>query len=598
MNIIPAEYHAYYVIGVIILLFFAIYKELLKPAVSFLMATILLLVSGVIMPKEVLEGFSNQSIATIVLLILITAGIRSHFNIEIFLDKIFGHVKTYRGFLATMMSKVAILSSFVNNTPVVVLMTPYVFEWGKKNNISPSKLLIPLSYATIVGGMITIIGTSTTLVLNGFLLEHKLPLINPLQLLVTGTCVVVVCLVFLVLFSDKLLPSKTDLIDKFKANQREYLIEKRLSDQSPLVGKSVGNGGLRNLNGVYLVEIVREETVISPVPPEEVIESNDILIFAGNTDTIVDLTTSDIGVELPANLSPTSGQEKVQVVEAVISANSSLIGKSIKESNFRARYDAAVVAIHRNGEKLSGKIGRIKIKAGDVLLMYVGHEFKDRVDMYKDLYVISGESKEIRPRKNNNYRLLVLGAMALVLLTTQLFNLFVSLLIIFATMVAMKLLTIRNIKRDLDINLVVILVLSLSLGEAMIQSGAGELLANSAMQVLKGQQPIVILAGLMIITTTLTSFITNVGAVAIAFPLTLALIKSLGVNGEAFYLGIAFAASAAFLTPVGYQTNLIIYGPGGYTFKDFLKIGLPITLIYLSTALAIIGLLFKDTLFI
>ncbi|MTI20921.1 SLC13 family permease [Fulvivirga sp. RKSG066] len=597
MNIIPVEYQSYYVIGVVVLLFFVIYRELLKPAVAFLMATLLLLVSGVITPKEVLEGFSNQSIATIVLLILITAGIRSNFNIEIFLDKAFGRAKTYRGFLASMMSKVAILSSIVNNTPVVVLMTPYVFNWGKRHNISPSKLLIPLSYSTIIGGMITIIGTSTTLVLNGFLIENKLNEINAISLLVIGVSVMVMCLLFLLLFSNYLLPNRKDIIEEFEANKREYLIEKRLSEDSPLVGKTVVSGGLRNLNGVYLVEIVRNDKIISPVSPDEEIEANDILIFAGNTDTIVDLTTSDIGVELPSNLSP-SDNERIQVVEAVISANSSLISKSIKESNFRARYDAAVVAIHRNGEKLSGKIGRLKIKAGDVLLMYVGSDFKNRVDLYKDLYVISGEDKEIRPRKNNHYKLTVLAATGFVLITTQLFSLFVSLLIVFAAMVGFKLITLKNIKRDLDVNLVVILVLSLALGEAMIKSGAGQFLAQSAMSVLSEQQPIVILGGLMVFTAMLTSFITNIGAVAIAFPLTLALTQALNIDGEPFYLGLAFAASAAFLTPIGYQTNLIIYGPGGYTFKDFLRIGFPVTFIYLLTALSVIGLIFKDVLFI
>jgi len=596
MNIIPVEYHPYFVIGVVVILFISIYKELLKPAVSFLIAALLLLIAGIITPKEVLEGFSNQSIASIVLLILITAGIRSNFNVEIFLDRAFGKAKTYRSFLASMMSKVAILSSIVNNTPVVVLMTPYVFNWGKKNHISPSKLLIPLSYATIIGGMITIIGTSTTLVLNGFLIENKLTGINAMSLLIIGTSVVVVCLIFLILFSNSLLPNRKDIIEKFESNKREYLIEKRLTEKSPLIGKTVLDGGLRNLNGVYLVEIIRDEQTISPVSPKEIIKTNDILIFAGNTDTIVDLTISDIGVELPANLSP-HPKEKIQVVESVVSANSSLIGKSIKESNFRERYDAAVVAIHRNGEKLSGKIGRVKLKAGDVLLMYVGKEFENRVDLYKDLYVISGEDKELRPKKNNQYKLLTLAGISILLVAFQLFSLFISLLIIFASMVIMKLVTLKNVKRDLDINLVVILVLSLSLGEAMIKSGAGDMLANGAMTMFQHQEPIVIMIGLMLMTTLLTSFITNVGAVAIAFPIAYSLSHSLNIDGAPLYLALAFSASAAFLTPIGYQTNLIIYGPGGYNFKDFLKIGIPTTIIYLATAVAVISLLYQDVLF-
>ncbi|ELR69569.1 Sulfate permease, Trk-type [Fulvivirga imtechensis AK7] len=278
----------------------------------------------------------------------------------------------------------------------------------------------------------------------------------------------------------------------------------------------------------------------------------------------------------------------------MVSANSSLIGKTIKKSNFRERYDAAVIAVHRNGEKLSGKIGRITIKAGDVLLLYVGDEFKDRVDLYKDLYIITGANKEIERGKNSIYKLYIVLVLAAGLVASQTFSLFVALLIIFTAMVGMKLITIKNMKRDLDVNLVAILVLSLSVGEAMINTGAGQLVAKHALSLLQPYGPIAILGGLMLITTLLTSFITNVGAVAIAFPLALAVTAGLGIDGSPFYLGIAFSASAAFLTPIGYQTNLIIYGPGGYTFKDFVKIGLPVTLIYLTLTLLTIIFLYRE----
>lgn len=595
MNLISSDVQPYLVLGLIFLLFISIYREWLKPAVSFLFAAVLMALLGIITPGQVLEGFSNQSIASVILLILITAGIRSNFNVEVFLDKIFVKATTYRRFLISMMTKVAVMSSFVNNTPVVVLMTPYVFSWGKKHNISPSKLLIPLSYATILGGMITLIGTSTTLVLNGFMLEQELEGINPLDLLITGGIVASAGLLFLILFSNRFLPDRSDIIDKFEANTREYLIEKRLSPNSPLIGKSIAQGGLRNLSGVYLVEIVRDNKLISPVSPKEVIQANDILIFAGNTDNIVDLTLTDIGVELPEKITP-SNNGKLRIVESVVSANSSLIGKTIKKSNFRERYNAAVIAVHRNGEKLSGKIGRITIKAGDVLLLYVGDEFNDRVDLYKDLYIITGANKEIEQGKNGLYKLYFVLGLALILVLTQAFSLFISLLIIFTTMVGMKLITIKNVKRDLDVNLVAILVLSLAVGEAMINTGAGQLVAKHGLKLLLPYGPIAVMAGLMIITTMLTSFITNVGAVAIAFPLALAITAGMGIDGAPFYLAIAFSASAAFLTPVGYQTNLIIYGPGGYNFKDFLKIGLPITSLYLTLTLAIIVFLYKDVL--
>lgn len=597
MFVIPLHIQPYVVLVIIACLFITIYKQWLKPTVAFLFASLTLLISGLIAPKEVLEGFSNEAIASVVLLILITAGIRENFNLEIFLDRFFGGAKGYKSFLLSMMSKVALLSSFTNNTPVVVIMTPYVFNWGRKNNISPSKLLIPLSYSTILGGMITVIGTSTTLVLNGFLIENQLKEIKSAELLITGVIVTIICLTFLALFSNRLLPSRKDIMERFELNKREYLIEKRLSKNSPLIGKSIVEGGLRNLNGVYLVEIVRKDNIISPVSPTEVIQKEDILIFAGNTDNIIDLTQANIGIELPPKLTP-SANGKLKVVEVVVSANSSLLGKTIKESNFRGRYDAAVVAIHRNGEKLSGKIGRIRLKAGDVLLLYSGDQFLNRVDLYKDLYIIAGDEREVQPDKGSKYKLYVLGIASLILLASQLFNLFVSLLILMAIAVSLKLVTLKNVKRDLDINLVIILVLSISIGEAMVNTGAGKLVAAALLNLLADYGKVAVLAGLMVITTLLTSLITNIGAVAIAFPLALATAMKLSIPGDPFYLGIAFAASAAFLTPIGYQTNLIVYGPGGYNYKDFLKIGFPMTLIYLTASLSVIVLLYKDLLLI
>lgn len=593
MGIVPIFAQPYFVIGVILILLITLYSDVIKPAIAFLFAVIILLIGGSIIPADILEGLSNEAVISIVLLILITAGFRSNFNIERYLDLIFNRTKTYHQFLSVMLAKVALLSSFVNNTPVVALMTPYVFNWGKKNNISPSKLLIPLSYATIVGGMVTLIGTSTTLVLNGFLIKNNLEPINVYNLFLIGISVSIICLIFLILFSDKLLPTRQDLIEKFEIDRREYLIEKRLHNKSELIGKTVKDGGLRSLKGVYLVEIIRNEQTISPVNPNEIVNAHDILIFAGNTDTIIDLSLSELGIELPPNLKPSSGKD-IEVVEVVISTNNSLIGKTIKESNFRERYDAAVVAIHRNGERLSGKLGRIRLKAGDVLLLYAGKSFINKLGVFKDLYLISGDSLELKPEQHVIKPILIFSTI-FILLVSQYYNLFTSLLIISVMMVGMKIITIQNVKRDLDLNMIIILVLSLTIGEAMIKSGGAVMLADLILNTVQSYGSTAVLVGLVLITASLTSIITNIGAVSIAFPLAYAITSNLGISGEPFYLGIAFAASAAFISPIGYQTNLIVYGPGGYNFKDFLKIGFPMTIIYLTVVVFGLMILYPET---
>jgi len=592
---IPIDFQPYFVILIIVLIFVLIYKEILRPSISFLLAVLIFVVTGILSSHEVLEGFSNDKIASIILLVLITAGLRKNFQIEAIFDILFKTAKTYRSFLLRMMGQVAILSSMINNTPVVALMTPYVFNWGKSNNVAPSKLLIPLSFATIMGGMLTVIGTSTTLLLNGFLGKNNIQLIQSTDLLIIGSAVTITGIFFIYTLGHRLLPSHTDVIDNFQLNQREYLVETKLSKASTLVGKTVLEGELRNLQGVFLVEIIRDGAgSILPVEPEEIIQENDHLIFAGNTSDIVELMDNNPGLELPKSVSQLSGT--AEVVESVISQNSSIIGKSVKESNFRSRYNAVVIAIHRGAKKITGRIGDIVLEPGDLLLLYTGSDFNERVEIYRDLYIISNK-REIRNTSKRKYLALVLIVVCIVLLFLYgQFSLFPSLMIIFSIMVGFKMITLQDVKRELDLNLIAILVFSLSIGLAIIKTDAGNLLANGVITILEPFGTISILIGLMFITNILTSLIGNVGAISICFPIAYALSIKLGIDGSPLFLAIAFAASAAFMTPISYQTNLIIYGPGGYSFKDFFRIGLPITILYLGIALTCIILLYKDVL--
>ncbi|MFC2123911.1 SLC13 family permease [Bacteroidota bacterium] len=590
---IVQEYYPYLVLIIIFILFFLIYKEILRPGVSFLLAILIFTIVGILEADEVLSGLSNQAIASIILLILITGGLRKNFRLEYLFDRIFRKAQTYRGFLLRMMSQVAILSSGINNTPVVALMTPYVFDWGKKHNIAPSKLLIPLSFATIMGGMITIIGTSTTLVLNGFLYDFNLTPINPLDLFIIGTIVTIIGIVFIVFFGNKLLPDHKDTMQNFANNQREYLVETRLSGKSKLIGQSVKGAGLRNLEGVYLVEIHRGNNYFSPVPPYEILQRNDTLIFAGDTDNIMDLVRSNKGLSLPKDAHDYN-KDQNEVIEAVVGGNSYLIGRTVKEAEFRNRYDAAIIAIHRSGERISGKIGEIEIEAGDVLLVYSGPDFQNRVDLYRDMFIISKIRQIADPGRKKTYALILIIIGALVLLITKGLTLFPSLLIIFSIMVGFGLITLQDVRRELDFNMIGILVFSLAIGQAMIKTGAGTMVATWFIDVLHPYGTLAILAGLMIITNIITSLIGNIGAVSISFPLALGISLTLGVDGAPFFLAVAYAAAGAFVTPISYQTNLIIYGPGGYKFKDFLRIGGPVVLIYLTVTFLLIVTIYKD----
>lgn len=593
---IPESIQPFFVIGIISILLVILYGEYLRPSVGFMLAVLILILAGILTPKELLIGFSNESIAAIIMLILITAGLKKNFRLESYFDVIFKKSKTYRGFMFRMMSQAALISAVTNNTPIVALMTPYVVDWGKKSRISPSKLLIPMCFATTMGGMMTLIGTSTTLILNGFMQEYDQEALYFGDLLLIGFAVTVTGILFMGLMGYRLLPDRRDLLGAYSDNIREFVVETRILAHSRLIGKRVIEAGLRNLKGVYLVEIIRNGRVISPVEPQEVLLENDILFFAGKTEDIIDLIQKEQGLELPTT-ARNMDNDKTEVVEAVMSNNSSLIGSPVKRSDFRNRYNAAIVAIHRNGERIQGRIGDIELKSGDLLLLYAGTDFYNRVEVYRDIYVVSKVREINKPGRKKFYALALIIACAGLLLLTGKISLFPSLLIIVSIMAGFGLINTQDVKREIDPNLIVILAFSLAIGQAIIKTNAGTLVAGGFIDLLSPFGNVAILAGLMLVTLVLTSFITNVAAVSIAFPLSFSICHSLGLDGTPFYLGIAYMASSAFLTPIAYQTNLIIYGPGGYTFRDFLRIGLPVTFIYFGVALGLILLLYGEVFF-
>ncbi|MEN7549716.1 SLC13 family permease [Rapidithrix thailandica] len=584
------EFHKYTVLLVIVFIFFSLFKEIVRPAISFLIGALVLLVLGVISPEDFLTGFANKSIATIILLILISSAFRKNFDVKRYFDQTFKNAKSPRKFLALLMASVASLSSIINNTPVVAMMTPYVYDWGKKHNVAPSKLLIPLSYATILGGMITVIGTSTNLVVNGFISENGQQILTYTDFLYLGLIVTFSGLVFLVVAGYRMLPNNQDTLDAFQEHPKEYIVETILQKSSPLVGKTVAEAKLRNLKGVYLVDILRNGETISPVSPDEKLLGRDVLIFAGDTYKIVDLFKKDNGIVLPKH-GRILDQKQLNVVETVIPYNSYLSGKLVKESDFRQRYQAAIIAIHRNGERVKGKIGDMHLATGDLLLLTTSDEFFKINERTHDFFIVSRKDQTIEPESSAKIWGLRVGLLLpLLLCLFGVIEFFVALMLILLVLFVLRYINIKEIKYELDLNLIVILVCALTLGNALINSGAAELISHLMMEFLKPYGGIGILIGLFLLTVLLTSFVTNVAAVSIAFPIAYSLCAELGLHPTPYYVGIAFAASAAFMTPISYQTNLMVFGPGGYTFKDYFRIGLPLTILYSIVCISFIVL--------
>lgn len=584
------------VLIVITFLIIFLYKELLKPIAVYLIAIVVLSVFKILSAQDILSGFANEPIAVIILLLIVGNIIQKTKIVDLLFGYIFKRAQTYKGFLARMMLYVSGSSAFFNNTPLVALMIPYVHSWSKKNNISPSKLLIPLSYAAILGGSATLIGTSTNLIINGMAIQNNINTINIFDFSYVGLPMIIIGFIYMYFFGNKLLPNRKDAMTNLEEKTREYLIEACLTEDSHLIGKTIENAGLRNLKGLFLFEIIREKKRISPITANHILRPNDRLIFAGETQNIVDLIQSSKGLSINESQDITM-QERTNIIEIVIPYNSSIINKKIRDIDFRKRFDAAVIAVHRNGEKLSGKIGDIVLHAGDVLLLVSGKGFFLHFEETNDFYLITrvDEIHNITKRKRI---ILMLGLIVSVLLAAlEFISFFKALLVLLVIIIIFKIASFSEIKKSIDFNLLAIAGMAMGLGQAMINSGTAQWLAEHILNFVEPLGVIGLLAGIFIITNLFASYMTNIAAISIIFPISITLGYSLIETGQInnilpFILIVAYGAAANFITPIGYLTNIMVYGSGNYSFNDFFKVGLPLVLIHLIVTVSIISYVF------
>lgn len=566
-------------------LVFILYRDLLRPSFAFLGAVFLLLLLQIIRPEEFLMGLANKQIIVIFLLIGLTAGIQKNIGTGFFF-RIFSQKLKPGVFRMRLMLLVGSLSAVLNNTPVVAFMIPYVKEWTKTNKYHASKFLIPLSFSTILGGMITVVGTSTNLVLNGLISQYGLPLLGFEDFLYLGLLVTFFGIIYLSLASAHLLPAREENQSEIIDHLNEYLVETYLPPGSKMHGKTVKEAGLRKLKEIFLAEIKRGSLEISPVGPNEVLQRGDKLFFTGNSEAILKLIQEENGLSLPED-GYVSNYGFFQLTEAVVPASSALIGEKIKDSDFRNRYQASIISIHRNGTQLKGNIGETKVQAGDLFLMLTGKE-DNRNEYLKDLIIITLRG-EISQDKGLFKRLPSL--LALIILFTGIIgwvDLFMAAFAGILTLYIFKVLNLQTLRKAVDLDLLLILVCSLSLGVALNNSGAANQLVNGLLYLSDGTEVMLALVLLFVMTLVLTSLITNAAAVSIMFPIAMELGNQLEQPLAPFFVAIAFGASGDFMTPIGYQTNLMVMGPGNYKFKDYFKIGFPLTLIYSTVVLLFI----------
>ena len=592
LNNFAFRMHQALVISLIVGLIVVLYKDLIRPVIAFFIIALVLLVTDTITTKDFMAGFANEQILVVLILIMLSDVIQRTAVMDLAFKNIFKPSMSYRGFLTLLGFVVAPISAFVNNTPLVAILMPYVYDWSKKKRISPSKVLIPLSYITILGGTITLVGTSTNLVVNGFVVDAGYPSLGMFDFTLVGISVAVVGILYIAFLGPSLLPDRKDALSSFREKSREYVTETFLKSNSPLIGKTVEEAGLRKLQGLFLVEIIRGEERIAPVSPKQSLEANDKLIFAGETSTIIELIKTNNGIELPDN-TRLSKSESMDVKEIVISSNSDLIGKIVKETNFRGKYDAAIIAINRNGERITGKLGEVELMTGDLLLLITGDAFEERSANEQDFHIISSIDKIHKIPLYKTYTVLLGTTAAFVVSAIGWMSLFESLLVLMSIIAMLQIVRFNDLKRSFDVDMYLILVLALSLGKAIVNSGLDKEISARMLNVVEPiGSNIAALAIIYLVTNILAMLVTNKAAVAIMFPVALSAAKTLGLDPTPFFLAIAFAGCAEFMTPYGYQTNLMVYGPGGYKFKDYIKIGWGLSLIYFVVAVSILGYIY------
>ena len=544
-----------------------------------------LLLFGIITPASAVAGFSNTGVITVALLYVVATGLKETGAMTILTSRLLGRPKGVREAQLRLMLPAAGLSAFVNNTPIVAMFLPVLSDWGKRHRLAASMLFMPLSFAAILGGICTLIGTSTNLVIKGLIDEQNrinrdtpgwdtLETLGMFTMTPVGVVVMVFGIGYMLLMGKWMLPKREPVLPTLEGS-RQFTTEMRVEPGSPVVGKSVEQAGLRHLPGLYLSRIERDNETVIAVEPEETLGAGDILVFVGVLDSVVDL-------QKIKGLSPVAPvlegvRQHHRLIEAVVSPSSPLVGRSVRAGQLRTHYGAVVIAVSRHGERVRGKIGDIVLRPGDTLLLEapVGWARKHRDS--SAFYLVSEMEEAAAPRHERAWIALGILVTLVGLITFEVLDTMTAAMGAAGTMVLLRCCTGPQARRSVDWQVLIVIAAAFGIGTAMSSTGLAAWIAHGALGWTQAYGPLVMLAMIYLTTVLFTSLITNNAAAVLVFPIALELTRSAGVTDFTPYaICIAIAASAEFMTPIGYQTNLMVMGPGGYKWMDYTKFGAPL----------------------
>ncbi|MBR6030623.1 MAG: SLC13 family permease [Bacteroidaceae bacterium] len=558
----------------------------------FLCAIGILFVTGVLDAKEAFSGFSGTSVITVGVLFVVVAGLMHTGVLHCMVKYLLGQPNSYAKAVTRLMLPVAFLSSFLSNTTVVALFVKIVKMWAKKLGVSPSKLLIPLSYASGMGGVCTLIGTPPNLIISGLYEEHTGQAMNVLATTIPG----LFCLfigVLSVIAMRRLLPDRKAPESAFEATS-EYTVELRVPSDNPYIGMTLAEAGLFHVKGGSLIEMYHFDDVPSPISEEEYIMGGDHLVYAGQIDEIYEMAVSHKLVAADHHVFSMSEVDmNRQVRTAYVNFGSSLIGRSIAETTFEKDNNLMVAAVARRGKRINEAPRKVILEAGDTLLLiYPSHYKIDTTSLKNDLQFFDSDDVP-----NIGYGTLVSTAIMLAMIVVSALGIMPLLQCAFlaaAAMVVFRCCNVEQAMKAINWDILMVFAGSAVLGLAIQKTGIAEWMANGILDIC-GTNPLVVMTAICFVGTFITEFISNTAAGAMFFPIMYEASEKLGYEPYPFLIALMISVSSSFATPIGSPTHMLVYGPGGYRFSDFMRIGLLMNLIILAANIFIVNIVYPLT---
>ena len=582
------SWEAWFCLGVVIVVLIALMRDVVAPAVAMAGGMVAVLVAGIVTPGEALSGFSNPAPLTVAALFILARAVEKTGALTPVVRSTLGTGGSVRGSLARLIFPTTAASAFLNNTPIVAMLLPQVRDWAEARGRSPSLYLMPLSFAALLGGVVTVIGTSTNLVISGLLEAAGEPAMGFFEITAVGLPIAIVGAVVLVLITPSLLPIRRSVRQEAEDETRKFVVDMVVEGNGQINGRTVEAAGLRHLTGSFLATLERDGELVAPVSPDMVLKTGDRLRFIGKSDDVMDLQKTRGLKSAEAGHLLSIGTGQARYFEVVIGAASPLVGHTLQDADFRSRYQAAVLAIHRAGQRVDAKLGQVELRLGDTLLLVADDGFLERWRDRGDFLLVSG-SKPAPPRANKNALLVGVVTLGIVLgASLDLLPILNASLLAAFVLVGLRVLTPGEARSAVDLDVILVIASAFGVAIAVEKSGLAAIVAGGMVDLFDGFGDRGILLGVILATVILTAVVNNNASALLMFPIAMSAAGATSVQGRGFAIAVAVASSVDFLTPIGYQTNTMVYGPGGYHFGDYARLGAPLTLLVIAVLVVLV----------